>query len=376
MSTILVTGGAGFIGTHFSKRAIDAGHRVRILDNLSPQIHGRDVEPEIPSEIDFVRGDVTVREDWEKTLPDVDCVVHLAAETGTGQSMYQIDRYYSVNVQGTALLFDILANSAHSVDRVILASSRSVYGEGAYVCRLCAAQGRRCFPEPRLPEQLASRDWSPRCPDCNASLEPVATREDDRLSPASIYAATKLAQEQLVGVACKAMGIAHSILRFQNVFGEGQSLRNPYTGILSIFSTRIRLGLGLPIFEDGEETRDFVHVEDVANALLSAMAAADPAGAILNVGSGEPTTVMQVATLLCRVMGSDILPHVTGEYRVGDIRNNFADIDRLRTVTGFKPSISLQTGLERFCKWVAEQPVPADMLEHANAELKGRRLMG
>jgi dTDP-L-rhamnose 4-epimerase len=373
---MLVTGGAGFIGTHFARRAISAGHRVRIFDNLSPQVHGASATFEQPAGAEFVRGDVTERADWEAALQGIDCVVHLAAETGTGQSMYEIERYYAVNVQGTALLFDVLANGDHSVRKVVLASSRSVYGEGAYLCRRCSPEGRRCFPESRSAEQLSKHDWSPRCPSCGAAVEPVATREDDRLAPASIYAATKLAQEQLVSVACKAMGIAHSILRLQNVFGEGQSLRNPYTGILSIFSTRIRLGLPLPMFEDGEESRDFVHVEDVADAMLACAENADPDGEPLNVGSGEPTSVMQVARLLCRAMNSDVVPHVTGEYRIGDIRHNFADTERLETLTGLRPKISLEQGLKRFCEWVATQPIPNDLLERANAELKARRMMG
>jgi dTDP-L-rhamnose 4-epimerase len=172
------------------------------------------------------------------------------------------------------------------------------------------------------------------------------------------------------------MGIGHAILRLQNVFGEGQSLRNPYTGILSIFSTRIRLRLPVPIFEDGEETRDFVHVGDVADALLACAESASPNGEPLNVGSGEATSVMKVATLLCRAMESDVVPHVTGEYRIGDIRHNFADISRLERLTGVRLKISLEGGLDRFCKWVVTQPIPKDMLEKANSELKARRMMG
>lgn len=376
MRSILITGGAGFIGTHLTRCALDAGHRVRILDNLSPQIHGNHPSFHPADGAEFVYGDVTVREDWGNSLADVDTVVHLAAETGTGQSMYAIERYYRVNVQGTALLFDILANSSHGVANVILSSSRSVYGEGAYVCSTCCSSGRRCYPLPRSPRRLADQDWSPHCPDCGGPVEATATAESDRLSPASIYAATKLAQEELVRVACQSMGIAHSVLRFQNVFGEGQSLANPYTGILSIFSTRIRLGLPLPIFEDGEESRDFVHVEDVARAVLACVEKPSDQGVILNVGSGEAISVMEVATLLCRVMGSDIVPHVTGEYRVGDIRHNFADIGKLEQVTGFRPAIPLESGMKRFCNWVSTQPVPPDMLEKANAELKARGMMG
>ncbi len=376
MKHVLITGGAGFIGTHLANHALQAGHDLRILDNLSPQIHGADAVFEPAAGIEFIRGDVTFREDWERALEDIDTVVHLAAETGTGQSMYEIEHYYRVNVQGTAILFDLLSDAEHNVQNIILASSRSVYGEGAYLCRKCDAAGRRCFPAPRSPQQLAAHQWSPLCPDCGAPVEPTATREDDQLSPASIYAATKLAQEQLVRTACQSMGIAHAILRFQNVFGEGQSLKNPYTGILSIFSTRIRLGLPLPIFEDGEETRDFVHVEDVAKAVLRCVEKPRSAGLTLNVGSGRAVTVMEVAQLLCRVMGSDMVPHVTGEFRVGDIRHNHADIGQIEQAIGFRPKVALEAGMARFCDWVTNQPVPQDLLDKANSELKARKLMG
>jgi dTDP-L-rhamnose 4-epimerase len=375
MKTILITGGAGFIGTHLARMALEAGHRVRIFDNLSVQVHGEDPQYSPPDGAQFQLGDVTVRADIERALDGVDTIVHLAAETGTGQSMYEIERYYRVNVQGTALLFDVLANGEHGVRNVLLGSSRSVYGEGAYLCRACDAAGARRYPEPRGPEQLAAHQWTSSCPECGSAIEPTATREDDRLAPASIYAATKLAQEDVVRVACRALGIASAILRFQNVFGEGQSLRNPYTGILSIFSTRIRLGQSLPIFEDGEETRDFVHVEDVARALLRFVDQPVEGGVTVNVGSGRATSIMELARMLKEIMGSDIEPHVTGEYRVGDIRHNFADISRLESVAGFRPCVSVDEGMRRFANWVETQPVPEDLLERANAELKARRLM-
>jgi dTDP-L-rhamnose 4-epimerase len=375
MKHILITGGAGFIGVHLTRLALAAGHRVTILDNLSPQVHDPQTGFEPPTGASFFRGDMTVRNDLEQCLRGVDTIVHLAAETGTGQSMYEIERYYRVNVQGTALLFDILANCSHGVDNVILASSRSVYGEGAYLCRHCSPEGVRRFPQARSPQQLANREWTPSCPACASPLEPVATREDDPVSPASIYAATKLAQEDLVRIGSTSLGIAHTILRFQNVFGEGQSLRNPYTGILSIFSTRIRLNLPLPIFEDGEETRDFVHVEDVAAAVLRRIEAPSSDGVTLNVGRGEAASIMAVARMLSRIMGSEIEPHVTGEYRVGDIRHNFADISKLEEVTGLRPRILLEEGLKRFCGWVATRPIPPDLLDKANEELKARKLM-
>lgn len=373
---ILITGGAGFIGTHLTKLAVAAGHSVRLLDNLSPQIHGENARFVPPAGAEFIKGDVTVRADLEQALTDIDTIVHLAAETGTGQSMYEIDRYYRVNVQGTAVLLDILSNSRTDVKNIVLASSRSVYGEGAYLCHACAAEGRRCFPGSRLPAQLAAHDWTPKCPTCGADVTETATREDDKLSPASIYAATKLAQEEMIRIAATSQGIAHAILRFQNVYGEGQSLQNPYTGILSIFSTRLRLGLSLPVFEDGEETRDFVHVEDVAGAVLRFVEAPAASGALANVGYGEPTSIMQVATLLARLMESDVKPHVTAQYRVGDIRHNYADLAALERATGFRPQITLEEGLRRFCAWVGTQPIPQDMLDKANAELKARNLMG
>lgn len=374
MSHILITGGAGFIGTHVTRLAIESGHQVRLLDNLSPQVHG-DGWYVAADGAEFLRGDLRSREDLQRALDGVDTVLHLAAETGTGQSMYEIDRYYQVNVQGTALLFDILANGEHSVRNFVLASSRSVYGEGAYLCRNCDPAGARRFPATRSAQQMAAQQWTPPCPVCGGGIEPTATREDDRLAPASIYAASKLAQEDLVRVACGALGIAHSILRFQNVFGEGQSLTNPYTGILSIFSTKIRLGQSLPVFEDGEELRDFVHVEDVANAVLRSIGRAGAGGVTLNVGSGTPMSIMGVARLIQKTMGSSTEPQVTGQYRVGDIRHNFADISRLESELGFRPAISAEAGMRRFCDWVVTQPIPEDLVERANAELAARKLM-
>jgi dTDP-L-rhamnose 4-epimerase len=289
--------------------------------------------------------------------------------------MYEIGRYYRVNVQGTALLFDVLANAQSAIGNFVLASSRSVYGEGAYICGSCDGGVGRRFPPPRSSEQLRAGQWEPVCADCNESLRPTATREDDALNPASIYAATKLAQEELVRTACGAFGIASSILRLQNVFGEGQSLRNPYTGILSIFSTRIRLGLSLPVFEDGKETRDFVHVQDVVAAIVRCLERPNARGATLNVGSGKASTIFSVASMLSQLIGSGIPPHVSGEFRIGDIRHNWADLSRLEQVAGLRPQVSIDEGLRRFSRWVETQPIPEDLLERANAQLKSRNLM-
>lgn len=375
-SNILITGGAGFIGTHLSRLASATGMRLRIFDNLSSQVHGDNASFEPSPLAEFIRGDIADRTQLEPALEGIDTVVHLAAETGTGQSMYEIERYYRTNVQGTALLFDILANKPNKVRNVVLASSRSVYGEGAYVCRNCDPAGKRVYPSPRSPTQLAKHDWLPRCPDCNEPADLTATREDDRLCPASIYAATKLAQEEIVRISATSLGIGHSILRFQNVYGEGQSLTNPYTGILSIFSTRIRLGLSLPVYEDGEESRDFVHVEDVARAVLTCVERPAEKGRTLNVGSGRPTTILQIAQALARIMDAKQQPHVTGAYRVGDIRHNYADNANFQHVMEGGPTIDIEEGLRRFCEWVATQPIPQDLLDKANAELKARNLAG
>lgn len=377
MKTVLITGGAGFIGSKLGPRLIAQGLRVRVLDSLSPQIHGADaVMPAWTNHplVETQTGSVTERADWLRALKGVSAVVHLAAETGTGQSMYEIARYNEVNSQGTALLLDILAQTPdHGIDRVVLTSSRSVYGEGRYECGGCMAGP--VYPSSRGAEQLAAAQWDPACPSCGGALAAAPTREVDATSPASVYAATKLAQEDLVRIACGALGIGYAILRLQNVYGEGQSLKNPYTGILSIFSTRIRRGGELPLFEDGEETRDFIHVDDVAEALARAVTSPEPVNTTINVGSGKATSVAEVAGLLNAALGGRSPTRVTGEYRLGDIRHNCADIARLDSLLGYRPQVSLSDGLARFAAWVLSEELPEDQLDRANAELRARKLM-
>lgn len=380
MQTVLVIGGAGFVGSHLVPLLITSGNRVRILDTLAPQIHGmlpnRELEwLETMSGVEFVRGSVTNEADLRPALEGVSVVVHLAAETGTGQSMYEIDRYCRENVQGTALLMHLLANgAAPAVRHVVLASSRSVYGEGAYVYA-DREDGRRITPSSRSAEGMRAGQWEPLCPTTGAALKVVPTREDDRTAPASIYAATKLAQEDLVRIACESIGIGYAILRLQNVYGEGQSLNNPYTGILSIFSTRIRRRLELPIFEDGLESRDFVHVTDVAAAFAAAVQAEASANCVINVGSGVAISVTDIARLLCKAFDAPENIRVTGQFRLGDIRHNVADISRLRECLGLAPTIGLPEGLRRFAVWVQGQALPEDKLAHANAELARRSMM-
>jgi dTDP-L-rhamnose 4-epimerase len=231
------------------------------------------------------------------------------------------------------------------------------------------------YPSSRSVDQLKQQQWEPDCPYCGSALQRAATPENALTSPVSIYAATKCAQENIVRIACEAMGIDSIIMRFQNVYGEGQSLRNPYTGILSIFSTRIRRGLSLPIFEDGKESRDFIHVSDIVRALAMMLDKDVPKASVYNVGSGRPTTVMELAEALVEKLGGRVRPHVSGEFRLGDIRHCFADLTRIRAELGFEPSVSLDVGLSQFVQWVDGQPLPQDGLDRANNELRERGLM-
>ena len=373
---VLITGGLGFIGRHVAHLLIEQGREVLLFDNLSPQTHG--AVPELPMQstlrharVEIYRGDVRRQSDWERVLPEVSQIVHLAAETGTAQSMYEVFRYTETNVSGMALLLDYLANRRHKVSKIILASSRSVYGEGAYRCPHCGL----VYPPARSESRLRSEQWEPACPGCGGPIEATATPEDAKLAPASIYAATKLAQEDLLRIATKALGIPAVILRLQNVYGEGQSLRNPYTGILSIFSNQLRLGKALNLYEDGLESRDFVHVSDVARAIALVLAIEAADGHTLNVGSGCATTIEEVARLLGEHFGGKAPPVVSGQYRLGDIRHGLADLTAIQATLGFEPAVSLEQGLGRFAAWVKTQPVEPDQLARATQELLDRGLM-
>jgi dTDP-L-rhamnose 4-epimerase len=372
---VLVTGGAGFIGSWLVQSLLGDGHDVVVVDNLSPQIHG--ALPAVQLEwlshprVHFARGDVRDAALMDRLLEGVEAVVHLAAETGTGQSMYQIAHYYDVNMQATAALFEAIAVRHRHVRRVVLASSRSVYGEGAY-----DMDGGLHVPAPRTSSQLAAGRWEPAGPQGQA-LRLIATPETAPPMPASVYAATKLANEQLGRVFADAYGTSVVALRFQNVYGERQSLRNPYTGILSIFSNRMRQNLPINIFEDGHESRDFVHVSDVVVAVGRALAAPLPGFGIVNVGSGVPTSVLKVAQTLRALLDSASELQVTGDYRAGDIRHCYADLTCARSLLDFSPAIDLEDGLRRFVAWVLTQPVLADRSEQAQRELNelglGRR---
>jgi dTDP-L-rhamnose 4-epimerase len=367
---ILITGGLGFIGTHLANALVREGHGVTLLDSLSAQIHGEVPQPAVPQGTSVVRADIRELAERAELLEGKDVVFHLAAETGTAQSMYRIRHYVDVNEAGTAALLEAIAKCQRRPRRVILSSSRSVYGEGAY--RRDGEPGI-VLPAPRSKAQLASGGWE-HLGDDGKPLKPIATPESLLPAPGSVYAATKAAQELLLVSASDALGLHSTILRFQNVYGEGQSLRNPYTGIISIFFNRARQGLEIPIYEDGLESRDFVHVDDVVRALMRTIEADLPNGAVINVGAGAPTSVLDLSRTLLGAAGFEVPVRVTGQYRVGDIRHCFADLDRLEKLLGLRPEISLGEGLRRFCAWASTQPVHVDRLEAATDELRRKGL--
>lgn len=376
IKNVLVTGGAGFIGSNLSLALLKKGYRVTVLDNLSRQIHGDCPEKESPlylsikDKVDFIRGSVTSRDDWMKALNGQDAVIHLAAETGTGQSMYEIEKYVATNIGGTALLLDILTNCKHSVKRVLVAESRAIYGEGRYICEQCG----EVYPLDRNDADMAAGDFECHCPKCGAALKLVGTTESSAIHPSSVYGISKQVQGQLVHLVCQAIGVEHVSFRYQNVYGPGQSLSNPYTGILSIFSTRIKNHNPINIFEDGNESRDFVYIDDVVDATILGLEVEEADGHVFNVGTGQPINVLSVARTLCSKYGIDVPITISGNYRLGDIRHNFADISIAQKVLGFKPRWSFEAGIEQFAKWVDEQAIHEDRYEESIAEMRQKGL--
>lgn len=371
---ILITGGAGFIGSRLSPALAAQGASVTILDNLSPQIHGPDARFTEPLQdlARCVRGDVCDRTLVKDLLADQNVVIHLAAETGTGQSMYAVDHYARVNMQGTAVLLDSIVNERPAnLRKLIVASSRAVYGEGEYVC---TAHGH-VFPPSRTAADMAAGRFEPVCPVCGETTAPVPTSEAAPFGPSSFYGLTKQVQEQMILMFAQTLGIDGFAMRYQNVYGPGQSLTNPYTGILAIFSNLVRQGGGLNIFEDGLESRDFVYIDDVV-AATAACAAPDVHGvAALNVGSGVRTSVLDVAHAIVCHFRATVPVEVTGAFRLGDIRHNFADISRIHALTGFKPVWSFSDGLQQFLTWAERYAASDAGFDKSLTELQARGLM-
>jgi dTDP-L-rhamnose 4-epimerase len=370
---VLVTGGAGFISRHLTPLLLSQGNDVIWLDNLDPQVHGTGDNAKTAASdkaVKLVVGDIRDRQACQRAIDGVEAIFHFAALTGTGQSMYQVSHYTDVNVGGTGVLWDILANEPHQVKQVLIASSRSIYGEGAY---LCTDQCGQVVPQPRSKVQLDRHSWSLTCPKCGAPAEPISTPESSYPQPASLYACSKLAQEQMSLTMGKALGIPTVALRFQNVFGPGQSLSNPYTGIISIFSNQMRQNLPINIYEDGEETRDFIYVGDVADICARSLTL-DYNVLVANVGSGIATKVIDLAYQLKLLWGSSSSIEVTGDFRVGDIRHNWADLTELSYMFPDWQPTPLSSGLEKFVSWAKTQDIYEDLSKAAVQELKQRNL--
>lgn len=375
MKNILITGGAGFIGSTIALKLLNQGYNVTVLDYLTEQIHGKNPDESelynrIKGKVNFIRGTVTSREDWEKALAGQDAVIHLAAETGTGQSMYEIYKYCNTNIDGTALLLDILANEKHTIKKVIVAESRAIYGEGTYNCPHCGT----VYPVAREEKDMLTGDFNVKCPKCGANAELVKTSEDCLIHPTSVYGITKQIQGELVHTVCKSLNIPSVSFRYQNVYGPGQSLKNPYTGILSIFSNSFRQNHDINIFEDGTESRDFVYIDDVADATILAIENEKCAYKAFNVGTGKAIDVMTVAKYLKEFYKSKSKINISGNFRLGDIRHNYADISLAQNILGYKPKFSFEEGLKKFCEWVLTQPIEQDNYKKSLDEMKKKGL--
>lgn len=341
---VLITGGAGFIGSHLADLLIANGYIVVVLDNLHPQVHGKERKRPhyLHPEVQLIEGDIRNAKVVSKSLEGVSFVYHFAAHTGVGQSMYQIEEYLDVNVRGTAVLLDAIAARPGQIKKLILASSRAVYGEGSYYCKNCQL---RLTPPPRDLGQLRHSQWEPTCPRCHQQITAVATTESDPTFPGSIYAISKLSQEQTCLIFGQAYQVPTIVLRFFNVYGPRQSLQNPYTGVINTFLTRLKADQPPKIYEDGQPTRDFVHVTDIVNACLLALQCNEAVHQIFNVGSGQKLTLLEIAQAILYNSGN-MAPIITGEFRVGDIRHCFADITMARNVLGYSPSIPFVQGIK------------------------------
>ncbi|MFH1402730.1 MAG: SDR family NAD(P)-dependent oxidoreductase [Candidatus Altiarchaeota archaeon] len=368
---VLVTGGAGFIGSHIVDGLVEEGHEVIVFDSLDEQVHGKPGrKPEYLNEkAGFIKGDVRDGNELYKALKDVQVVFHEASAVGVGQSMYRIHHYVDVNSTGTAMLLDILANREHDVEKVLLAASMSTYGEGAYECADCGM----VYPGLRPFEQMSKRDWGVKCPECGSELEPAPTHESKPLNPNSIYAIGKMNQEQQIMTVCKAYEIPCVSLRYFNVYGPRQSLSNPYTGVAAIFMSRIKNNNPPVIYEDGLQTRDFISIRDVVNANLLAMGKKRADYEVFNVGSGVPTTIVSVAETIARMVGSDVKPDITSKPRKGDVRHCYADMSKAEDILGLNDRMSFEDGMRELAEWSGGEHA-VDKFDEARRELEEKGL--
>jgi dTDP-L-rhamnose 4-epimerase len=371
IKNILVTGGAGFIGSHLVDALISKGFSVRILDSLAPEVHAGIVPEHLNADAEFVHGDVGDPETISKALEGIDAVYHLAAELGLGRSMYQVRRFVTGNDLGTAVLLEELIKRREEIKKLIVASSMSLYGEGPYRCTSC---DKTFFPELRSDAELAAKQWEFKCPGCTGYMEAQLTPEDKPLNPTSVYAVGKQVQEQYSLIIGRAYKIPTVAFRYFNVYGPRQALSNPYTGACAIFSSRLLNDQAPMIYEDGGQSRDFVSVHDVVRANLLALETDRADYQVLNVGTGRATTIRTIAEVIAKGLGKDIRPEITGNFREGDIRHCVADISKARQLLGYEPTVSLEAGLDELLGWVGKQTAN-DRLQTATAELTAHSLV-
>jgi dTDP-L-rhamnose 4-epimerase len=368
---VLVTGGAGFVGSHLVDALIQEGHEVRVLDNLDYQVHEGRIPAYLNPEAKYLFGDLRERQMLERALEGCTVLFHEAAAVGVGQSMYQVKRYMDVNALGTATLLDFLVNEEHEIRKLVVASSMSIYGEGKYRCETCGP----VYPTLRPEKQLEAREWEMRCPLCGGVAVPLPTDEEKPLHPTSIYAIGKRDQEEMCLTIGRAYGIPTVALRYFNIYGPRQALSNPYTGVCAIFSCRIRNDRPPVVFEDGKQSRDFIAVEDVVQANLLALEKSRADYEAFNVGTGNPTSIREVAEVLIALSGKELVPEVSQVYRMGDIRHCYADIRKIGAL-GFRPTVPFREGIQSLVDWVNAQALcdVADRFDQAHGELMRRRL--
>jgi dTDP-L-rhamnose 4-epimerase len=373
ITNVLVTGGAGYIGSHLVDALVARDYRVSVLDNLEPQVHRSGAWPSYANpKAEYVRGDVRDRAVFEPLVLAADAVVHFAAAVSVGQSMYQVDRYVDVNTRGTALLLDILVNSRHHVQKLVVASSIGVYGEGAYRCHTHGVVAPSIRPE----AQLAARDWEQRCPVCGDHVTSIPTPEDKPLYRDNIYSMTKYHQEEMVLLIGKTYGIPAVAPRFFNVYGPRQSLSNPYAGVAAIWLSRLLNGKQPIVFEDGGQLRDFVSIHDVVDCLVLMLETPGADYLPVNVGSGTVVTIREIAELLSRLVATSIAPQITQTGRKFDIRHNTADISVARSTLGFAPRVTLEQGFGELIEWARSTPdIAVDFFDRALDELKQKGLL-
>jgi dTDP-L-rhamnose 4-epimerase len=364
--TVLITGGAGFIGSHTADRLLAAGYCVRVLDSLIPQVHGegRRRPTYVSADVELQIGDVRDASAIDFALEDVSYIYHLAADTGVGQSMYAVGQYFTTNVGGTAQLWEAIQKRPGQIKRFVLASSRAIYGEGRYSCRQCGD----VVPDQRSEKQLLSGDWRHHCPICSGELELRPTDENTQPHPVSVYGLTKKVQEDICRLMGRTLGVPVSMLRYFNVYGPRQSVANPYTGVIPMFCTRIRTGRPIQLYEEGVPVRDFVHVDDVVAANVAALSVTDPVH-VVNVGSGKPLSLRQVAEILCSVLGVAPNVQLATMFRTGDILGCYADLERSSRLVGCTERVAFMEGLRTLLPWIEGQQVE-DRSEQVEAELR------